>query len=489
MLSATHFFGFRPFSSRFSFEVLNMKLYTVKSEGLSHNSYMFVDGEEAAVVDPRRDCQIYMQLARKNCAKIRYIFETHRNEDYVVGSLELQNLSSAQICHSKLVAFKYGEHRLQDADALSVGNLKIQAVSTPGHTDESLCYEVSDTQRSAEPLMVFTGDTLFAGSVGRTDLQGKLAQPQQAEKLYESLHEKLLPLGDHVMVYPAHGSGSICGSGISEQAFSALGYEKKTNPYLKLEKEAFVQRCLNQEMIVPAYFAKMEQYNLSGAPRLRGLPTPKPLSVTEFEAAITETDSAVVDTRLPNAFAGSHVTNSLNIWLGGGTAVYPGWVLNYEQRILFVVERKADVSRLTRHFWRLGFDNVYGFLCKGLSEWQEQGKPISHIQIISAAELRADLGRYVVLDVREPSEYHQEGSIKGAQRIFFADLPQKAHLLSRNKRYAIVCSVGNRSSIAVSILKQKGFEVTNVLGGMTAWQKLDYPTVKVKKEEPLATAL
>ncbi len=449
---------------------------------------MLVDGKEAAVVDPRRDCQIYMRLAKKNCAKIDFIFETHRNEDYVVGSRELQSLSNAQICHSKQLAFKYGEHSLEDQENINVGKLKFKAVSTPGHTDESMCYAVSDTEKSADPLLVFTGDTLFVGSVGRTDLQGKTRQPKQAETLYKSLHEKLLPLGDSVVAFPAHGVGSVCGSGISEQEFTTLGYEKKINPYLELNKEAFIDRCLSQELIMPAYFAVMERYNLSGAPQLRGLPLPKSLNVDQFESAMSEGDSVIVDTRLPNAFSGSHITGSINIWLGEGTAIYSGWILEYDKRILLVAEGKKDVIRATRHLWRLGFDNVYGFLCVGVNEWQEQGKPINHIHTMSAAELQQNLQRYVVLDVREPSEWHEEGLIEGSVPVFFADLPKRILRLDRNKRYAVVCSVGNRASIAASILKRRDFEVTNVLGGMTAWQKLGYPTVPLKKDELPATA-
>ena len=454
-----------------------MKLYTVKSEGLAHNSYFLVDGNEAAVVDPRRDCQIYLHLARKNCVKIRLIFETHRNEDYVVGSRELQSVSNAQICHSKELAFKYGEHNLDDGETLNVGNLKIRALHTPGHTDESLCYVVSDLEKSAEPLMVFSGDTLFVGSVGRTDLQGKPAQPKQAEKLYTSLHEKLLPLGEGVIVYPAHGSGSMCGSGISEQAFSTLGYEKKTNPHLALGKEAFVQKALATELLVPPYFSKMQEYNQKGAPQLRGLALPKALSATEFEAQMNEADSIVVDTRKPYAFAGSHISGALNILLGG-TAVYPGWVLTYDQRVLLVLERQSDLTRVLRHFWRLGFDNIYGYLCVGMGEWQKQGKPISTIGTLSALDLKDRLERYVVLDVREPSEWHQEGTIEGAECIFFGDLAEKLGSLQRNKRFAVTCSVGDRASIAASILKRRGFEVSNVLGGMTAWRNLGYPTTK-----------
>ncbi len=193
-----------------------MKLQIVKSEGLAHNSYFLSDEDEAVVIDPRRDCEIYTELAKKECTKIKYILETHRNEDYVVGSLELQNMTEAEIGHSNALPFKYGEHNLADGDTLNVGSTKIKALYTPGHTNESLCYLAYGSGNN-EPLMIFTGDTLFSGSVGRTDLYGKTAQPAQAEKLYNSLYEKLLPLGDHVLVYPAHGAGSVCGHSISGQ--------------------------------------------------------------------------------------------------------------------------------------------------------------------------------------------------------------------------------------------------------------------------------
>ena len=265
-----------------------MKLYTIKSEGLAHNSYLLTAGSEAAVFDPRRDCKIYKRIASKTCTKIKYVFETHRNEDYVVGSRELQSITNAEICHSNQLAFKYGEHSLEDGEDLRVGNLKVRALHTPGHTEESLCYAVSDLDKSPDPLMVFTGDTLFVGSIGRTDLQGKEAQQKQAGKLFESLHQKVLSIGNHALIYPAHGSGSVCGSEIGEQAFSTLGYEKKTNPYLKLSKEDFVKRSLATELIIPPYFRKMEEYNLRGGPQLRGLPLPKALNIPEFESEMNE---------------------------------------------------------------------------------------------------------------------------------------------------------------------------------------------------------
>ena len=225
-----------------------MHLRTIKSEGLAHNSYYISSQGEAVVIDPRRDCEIYTQLALQDCARIKYILETHRNEDYVIGSLELQNMTQAEIGHSKELPFKYGEHKLSDGDTLNVGSIKIKALYTPGHTNESLCYLIS---RNEEPQLIFTGDTLFSGSVGRTDLYGKEAQSTQAEKLYRSLHDKLLPLDDGILVYPAHGAGSICGSSISGQELTTVGYEKKTNPYLRLTKEEFVKKSLSERIVAP----------------------------------------------------------------------------------------------------------------------------------------------------------------------------------------------------------------------------------------------
>jgi len=455
-----------------------MKLKTIKSEGIAHNSYFLSDGNEAAVIDPRRDCQIYPRLAQQECAKIRYILETHRNEDYVIGSFELQNITDAEIGHSNALPFKYGDHNLSDGEILTVGNLKIKVLYTPGHTNESLCYAVYRRDKR-DALMIFTGDTLFVGSVGRTDLYGKEADPAQAEKLYTSIHEKLLPLGDHVIIYPAHGAGSVCGHGISDQDFSTLGYEKKTNPFLQSGTEAFVQRAMSEEMFVPPYFRKMEDYNLNGPPLLRGLPPPEPFGLTEFEQQMQQPDTVVVDTRRPAAFAGAFIPDSLSLWLGG-TSAYPGWILDYNQKILFVHERKSDMNTVAAHFHRLGFDNLGGFLCLGISEWQDMGKPISHVGTLSASELKERLEKnpLLVVDVREPSEW-KEGYIQGAERIFFGHLAVKAGSLPRDKPVAVVCSVGQRASTGASILKKEGFkEVYNVLGGMTAWTNLGYPTVK-----------
>ena len=454
-----------------------MKLVTIKSEGLAHNSYYLSDGGEAAVVDPRRDCTIYGRLAEKQCAEIKYILETHRNEDYVVGSLDLQSMTEAEIGHGRDLPFKYGEHRFDDGDSLSVGSLRITVLKTPGHTNESLCYVVYTSENPKEAALVFTGDTLFVGSVGRTDLFGRQTQPDQAAKLYTSINEKLLPLGDHVVIYPAHGSGSVCGGNIGSLETSTLGYEKMTNPYLSLDKGNFVKRSMSEVLVVPRYFKKMEEINLNGATLLSELAFPRAMSMSDFEDHMQEPNMLVVDTRNAYGFAGSHIPCSLSVWRAGAS-VYPGWVMPIDQYVVFVLERPSDIKRIARRFWRLGFDNMCGYLCPGLSEWQEAGKPINSLGTLSAPQLKEKIAKneVTVVDVREPHEW-QEGFIKGAKRVFFGELEEKASSLPTDKPFAVICSAGNRSSIGASILERKGFKnIHNVLGGITAWQALGYPT-------------
>lgn len=456
-----------------------MRLETIKSEGLAHNSYYLSDEGEALVIDPRRDCTVYTRLAQQECSRIKYILETHRNEDYVTGSLELQTMTDAEIAHSKETPFKYGEHNLSEGDTLHIGQLDIQTLYTPGHTNDSVCYVVRESTTSNVPMLVFTGDTLFVGDVGRTDLVGIDVWRRQSEKLYDSLHEKVLPLGDQTMVYPGHGAGSICGHEISDREFSTLGYERKTNPLLKLDKESFVDRMMKQKLMRPPYFRKMEQYNLNGPPPLKEAHMPKLLSAKEFEEETQKPNTSIVDTREPEAFASSHIPGSLNIWLDG-LSFFPGWVLTYDQRILLVTERKEDIATARSYLWRLGFDNLLGCLCPGISEWRNLGKPVDHLGTLSAPMLKEklDLKKIFLVDVREPSEW-DEGHVKEAERIYVGHLTEKSTTLPHDQPIACICSVGYRGGLGASILKKIGFkEVYNVLGGMDTWKTLGYPVEK-----------
>ena len=240
----------------------------IKSEGTAHNSYLIGSGSDAAIIDPRRDCQIYLDLAQQKGLKIKYIFETHRNEDYVIGSVELNNLTKAEIYHGPGLDWKYG-NTLRDGQEFQIGNLRLIAFHTPGHTDESMSYAVADLSSGEAAVMVFTGDTLFVDSVGRIDLYGPKEAPRLASNLYDSIFHKLLTLGDGVILCPAHGAGSACGLNIGDRDESTLGIERAQNPVLQIKnKDDFIKHKVAEQPESPPYFRQMERYNLEGPPLL-----------------------------------------------------------------------------------------------------------------------------------------------------------------------------------------------------------------------------
>jgi hydroxyacylglutathione hydrolase len=452
-------------------------LEIIRSKGLAHNSYYLSDAKEALVVDPRRDCDVYNRLAEKDCAKIEYILETHRNEDYVIGSIELQALTDSEIAHSKETPFKYGEHRLEDGDIIQLGELTIKVLYTPGHTNDSVCYVVYTSENL--PYLVFTGDTLFAGDVGRTDLLGEKTKQKQSGKLFDSLQETLYPLGEHVVVYPAHGGGSVCGHHISNRQVTSIGYEWRSNPLLTMNREDFVKSLMNEQLLKPTYFAKMEQINLDGPPLIKKPFSVASLNIQMFEEKMRADETIILDTRETDAFAASHIPGAINIWLDGVT-FFPGWVLNYDQKILLVTDRKEDLEIAKVYLLRLGFDNIVGYLCPGIKEWRTNGKSFDQIKTLSviAFKQKLDQNEISVVDVRSPNEWKQ-GYIKGAERVYVGLLQRELLNLPYDRPVASICSVGDRAGMGASILKKTGFtEVYNVLGGMTAWKNMGYPMEK-----------
>ena len=455
-----------------------MNFETITAIGLSHNSYFLADQGEAVVIDPRRDAQIYTRLADAACAKITYILETHRNEDYVIGSLELQHMTDAEIGHSHQTPFKYGEHNLKHNDVLSVGRYKIKALHTPGHTNDSICYAVIESGSQEAPFMVFTGDTLFVGEVGRTDLPGLDIWQEMTEKQYHSLHDVLFPLGEDVMIYPGHGAGTICGHHVSDRNVSTIGYERKTNPVLQLDKEAFIEHILSIKLRRPPYFRKMEEYNLNGPPLLQDALVPQALTVSQFESAMERPNTIVVDTRNPDGFAASHLPGSLSIWLQGAS-FYPGWVLSYDQEILLVLERPSDINTVKPFLWRLGYDNILGYLCPGIAAWRTKGKPTNQIGAITITQLKEMLEKREIelIDVRSTAEC-ESGFVEDSTYIYVGELVSHLDKIPRNKPLATACASGLRGGLAASILRRNGFsDVSNVLGGLEAWNALGYPMV------------
>jgi hydroxyacylglutathione hydrolase len=453
----------------------------VKSEGLAHFSYFLGSDGEAIVIDPRRDCQIYIDLARRDEMKIKHIFETHRNEDYVIGSRELANFTRAKIYHGPGLDFKYGE-TLVDGQDFFFGRMKVTAIHTPGHTDESMSYSLVDATLDDKPIIVFTGDALFVGDVGRTDLYGPEEAPRLAENLYNSIFNKILPLGDGVILCPAHGAGSVCGGAISEREQSSLGLERLQNPLLQKTKEDFVKFKVAERFERPPYFRKMEQYNLEGPPLLEHLPDPPPLSPREFQKQVKH-GAVVVDTRTPSAFGGANIEDSYNVWLRG-IPMFAGWVLSYDTAILLVLENREQLEMAVRYLIRLGYDRVEGYLCGGveacgLESWYTEALPTEHLGLLTVQELKARLDcrdNLLVLDVRSEEEWRR-GHVEGALHIYVGHLEERLNEIPVDQPIAVICSVGNRASLGASILRRRHLKVYTVLGGMMAWQKADYNVI------------
>ena len=457
-----------------------MRLEAIKDRGISHMSYYLSDGGEAVVVDPRRDIDAYINLAKEDCAKIEYALETHRNEDYIVGSLELKEVAETEICHSKNLPFGYGDQNLIGNEVISIGRLQIRTLATPGHTFDSLCYAVVDSKLGQEPIMVFTGDTLFSGDVGRTDLAGPKHLSTLSGQLFDSIHEKILPLGDHVIVYPAHAAGSICGNHISDRDVTTVGIERKTNPLLKLIREDFIRNRVENRMLRPPYFSKMEEWNLNGPPLLKYASPTRHIPIQDFESLWRQPNSIVVDTRNPDSFAASHIPDSLSIWLEGLT-YHPGWVVDYDERIILVVERREDAEKATTYLHRMGFDNVVGYLCPGIDGWRNRGRLTDSFGVLTAPDLKDMLGKrdaVTLIDVRDPDEY-ASGHIPGATNIYVGNIDAESRKIQGEKPIVVTCSWGGRGSLATSILKRRGFKTAfNLLGGMNAWKSLNFPIEK-----------
>jgi hydroxyacylglutathione hydrolase len=443
---------------------------TIRSEGLAHLSYLIGDGKQAAVIDPRRDMEIYIQEAHRRGVQITHVFETHRNEDYVIGSTGIARRTGADIYHGKQLDFKYG-NPVSENDTFKMGDMKLKIFHTPGHTDESISIALYDTGFGDDAVAVFTGDVLFIGQVGRTDFY-----PDRAEEVaglqHDSIFNKLLPLGDQVILCPAHGAGSICGSGMASREFSTLGYERLFNPALKkTNRKAFIENKINQHTYQPPYFRQMEKFNQEGPPVMDVLPRPKPYSAKAF-AELAENGALKVDLRYPEAFSGAYVSESYAIPLGMLPG-FAGWFLDYDKDLILVTNNFEEVEKAVKLLIRIGYDRIVGYLEGSLEEWETKGMHYGQITSVFAGDLkdRIDKG-YVLLDVRELDEWNS-GHLEGAIHIYVGELPENLDEIPKDKPIITFCGSGRRAIIAASILKQNGFEhVENCLGSMAACKKV-----------------
>ncbi|MBD3205544.1 MBL fold metallo-hydrolase [Candidatus Bathyarchaeota archaeon] len=454
-----------------------MIFHRIKSDVVAHLSYFIGSGTEAMVVDPQRDVDVYLKLAKESGVHIKYIFETHRNEDYVIGSKELSHYTDAEIYHGPWPDFKYG-NTLKDGQIFKVGTLRVEALHTPGHTPGDMSYAVTDLQTGDSPVLVCTGDTLFIGDTGRTDFGGPEKRREWSEKLYESIHNKLLSLGDHVLICPGHGSGSVCGGKIAEREESTLGAERLMNPVLQFNKEEFINLKVEEEHQYTPYFKRMEKYNLEGPPFMGLSPYVKALSPNKFKEYLDK-GATLIDSRPPPAFGAGHIEDSYSI--PTARLAMGGWVLPFDKPIVLIVGNQSDVDYISRSYARMGFDNIEAYLGGTIASWYKEALPVKTMSMITPHDLKQSLDEgkdWFILDVRSKEEY-ESGYIESCKNIYAGLIPTQLKEIPKDKPIAIYCKSGTRSSFVSSILLRNGYKnVHNMLGGMTSWIKANYPYSK-----------
>ncbi len=453
-----------------------MLLERIVSTGIAHYSYLVGDKNKALVIDPKRDVDDYIKKATDSGMRIAYVLETHRNEDYFVGSMELAARTGAEVWHADgQWDYKYGRV-VASGQRWRVGRLEVEAIATPGHTPGSMSYLLRDP--AGISWMLFCGDALFAGEVGRIDLLGKNLAAENAGLLYESLFSRILPLGDEVILCPAHGSGSVCGESIAERLWTSIGIEKKHNARLQAKsKEQFVAFILQSQPDRPPYFRRMEKVNLEGRPLLGALHSPQPLDVKSFLDLSKNQNAQVLDTRQELAFSAAHVPGSQSIWMDG-LASFAGWFLSYDRPILLVGEDNL-MENISIILLRLGFDDIAGFLAGGMLSWHMSGLESDSIRTQTVQELCRQLDRadpIWILDVRFEGELARDGRIEDAQHIPITSISERIDEVPQDREVSIFCGSGLRSMAAASYLKARGWKRLNViLGGMAGWRSVKCP--------------
>ncbi len=458
---------------------MSLILETVQTDGIAELSYLIGDDKAgtAAVIDPRPDVEIYLELAKKRKVSITHIFESHIHADLVSGSRELaERVKTAKICVSVAGGARYGfDHEaIKDGASFEFGDL----VLTARHTPEHMSYVAAEKKRAPKPWGVFTGDSLFVNSAGRPDLMGDNQAEKLAEKLHDTLYKFYLTLGDDILIYPTHGHGSPCGADIGDRLVSTIGYERQFNPFLQYpDKAEFKEFALSSAPPEPTYYKRMKKLNAKGPEVLGNLPPVPGLPPEAFKAAIAKGKSVVIDTRSMLSFGGGHIEGSLNIAGLPELSIWAGWLLDPERPILLVLDNDDAVAKVVPLFIRTGYTKFAGYLVGGMKAWDNAGFPLSELDQMTVHEVKEQSDELQILDVRSPDEW-EKGHIPGAQHIFLPEVPQKSGELNKKKPVAVYCDSGYRASIAASMLQTEGFDVHNVPGSWQAWRNAKYPIEK-----------
>jgi hydroxyacylglutathione hydrolase len=441
---------------------------------LAHASYAVASENIAAIIDPQRDVEIYLETAARNGWKIEHIIETHLHADFVSGHHELAERTGARIYLGSGSGALFPHTAVNDGDEIQFGQCRFRFLRTPGHTTESICILMTDLGQPDRPEAVFTGDTLFVGDVGRPDLSATHTPQELAAMLYQSIHEKLLTLPDDTEIFPAHGAGSLCGRQMSSESSSTIGKQRQTNyALLARSSEEFVHLLTDSLPARPEYFAREVDLNRRGAALLSELPEPAAFPAAEVLRSQKE-GVVVVDTRPPMEFAAAHVPGSIHISLTGQYASWAARILGLDTRLILIGEDAEHVRESQVRLARVGVENVAGYLEDGVAGWVNAGFELEYIPQLTAHDLhglREQQGDGIeVLDVREPGEV-STGGIENSIRIPLGELPSRMNELDRNKLLVVHCKGGYRSSIATSLLRRAGFrDIANLTGGFDAWK-------------------
>ena len=448
-----------------------MKIEQIYTACLSQGSYYISSENEAIIIDPLRETQQYIDKANKDKAKIKYVFETHFHADFVSGHIDLARKTGAKIVYGPNADTDYPVYNAKDSEIFSVGKISIKVLHTPGHTPESTCYLLTD--ENGKNNAIFTGDTLFIGDVGRPDLatSSNITSEDLAGILFDSLRNKIMPLDDEIIVYPAHGAGSSCGKNLSKETFSTLGIQKKTNYALRedMTKKEFVKELLDGMPLPPKYFKDNAMMNKLGYNSFEDVIEQgnKSLEIDEFKNFLLNPEIILLDVRHQKDFMNKHIPNSIFIGLNGSFAPWVGSIIeDTNKKILLITPEGKEVETLTR-LSRVGFDSCLGFLNGGINEWENQGNPISSIETIKSKDFVdiLKLNKINILDVRSKSEFDNK-HIEGAINFPLNSLQEMSKEIKYEDKLYVHCAGGYRSVIAISILMKLGFKaMTNITEG------------------------
>ena len=454
-------------------------------ESLGHASYLVGDEDtgDALVLDPQRDVRAYFEAARAHGFRVAYAIDTHGHNDYLSGISEVvARAPGITVLASALGAFGYDHRPVRDGEVVEMGDVAFEVLHTPGHTPEHVSLLVHDRAVGDDPALLLSGGALLVGDVARPDLLGGAEQTREsAAAMCEMLQTKILELPDHVEVFPTHVAGSLCGGNIGSRLSTTVGYERRTNPMLRrlMSEDVFVRECMDLQDLpaVPPYWKRMRGQNMGGPALLGTLAEPPALDV-EQATKLRAGGAVVLDARQPESFAGGHVPGALNVGLGTSFSTWAGTVVPEGADVVLVLDRADDLWEATWQLLRTGYAPPVGWLGGGMGAWRTSGEPIATLAQLSVREAREGAARNEVelLDVRQPGEW-REGHAADATFLTAGELPARLEEVAGDRRVAVICGSGFRSSVAASLLVAHGREALTVIGGMTAWRAAGLPVV------------